>query len=565
MLFLMIKISLEQNTIQAAFNYHEDYIKRMRLVPGAKFNRKKTCWEIPFKSFSSLEKTFKGEIVYITPRFVITGEPEKNYHSDIIPVNDIPTALPLYNFQKFGSSFLYQRSQQEGFAFLCDATGIGKTPQALGARLLMAEKKSPLSTLVVTPAAIRHQWVADAIPKFLGDSASVVEVEDTQERRLKLYGTAEITVVSYEALLRDADQIPKNVQFDLVILDECQKIKNHQGKTYNALKRLFRRMPNVVYFFLTATPMMNDLNELYALFELAKPGFFGSYHKFSKNHIRIDFSPGYPRLIGYKNLDELAAKIGPYILRRTEDHPEVAAALPKLVTQNLYVEPSEQQKKVHKAIHDKWTELMEKRKYAREPELIGILDARCRGYTMLMQGAANDLRLFFMSTSKMAKKYAKMCSSFPSASPKIKYLAELVDDLLPQGKVVIFTCFERMAQLIVEALQKHNPGLFTGKNKDVRDNELRRFWNDPNCRVLVLTDAGGVGLNIQKARFLINFDPHWSPGQIEQRYGRIKRFGSEHSSILAINLISRGTIDERILAALERKDDVFKAVITTSN
>lgn len=563
----MIKVTLqkESNILDVSFNYARDYVRRIRSVPGAKVGNNQTSWSVPLESFPILERLFKGELVYVTPRFVITGEPEINYHADIVPAEQINTVVPLYEFQRFGSSFLYQRTLEEGFAFLCDSTGVGKSPQALGARLLLTEKISPLPTLVITPAAVRHQWVIDAIPKFLGNDVDVVEVEGTQKQRLKLYGSAEITVANYEALLRDADLLPKDVKFKLIIMDECQKLKNRTGKTHRAIKRMLKRMPDHICFFLTATPMMNDLDELYALFELARPGFFGKYSNFRDTYIRNDYTYGYPRLIGYRNLDQLSAMIAPFILRRTEEHPEVAAALPKLVTQNLYIEPSAQQIQIHNVIHDEWIGAMEKRRRAKTPEDILDLEARCRGYMVLMQGAADDLRLFFVSTSKMVEKYREMCTSPPSPSPKLTYLTEIVDDLIPQGKVVVFTCFERMARLIAAALKKYNPGLFTGKNKDVRDSELKRFWDDPNCRVLVLTDAGGVGLNIQKARFLINFDLHWSPGQLEQRYGRFKRFGSEYSSILAINLISRGTIDERILASLERKEDVFKTVLVANN
>jgi len=553
----MIKITLlEEEMLQVVFNYYEEYITKMRLVPGARFNQRRKCWEVPLKSFPVLEKIFKGEIVYVTPRSVISGQPEPNHHSDIVEIKNIHTALPLYDFQKFGASFLYQRAKQNGFAFLCDATGIGKTAQALGALLLL----SPKRTLVVTPAAVRHQWAADAIPKFL-KKADVVEVEGPQQQRLKLYGAAEITVANYEALLRDADRIPKDVRFELIILDECQKVKNHQGKTYGALKRLLRRM-SPICFFLTATPMMNNLDELYALFELASPGFFGKYSAYAREYMRIDYSPGYPRLIGYRNLDQLTEKIAPYILRRTERHPEVASALPQLSVQNVYIEPSGQQKRVHAAIYSEWKKAVEEQRLCRDTA--EEIEARCRGYIMLMQGAADDLRLFHMSDSKMAQKYIEICPS-PAPSPKLMYLTEMVADLVPQGKVAIFTCFERMARLIADALKAYNPALFTGKNKAFRNEELKRFWHDSFCRVLVLTDAGGVGLNIQRARFLVNFDLPWSPGQLEQRYGRIKRFGGCYSSIVGINLISRDMIDERIFAALEQKQEILKTILAAAS
>lgn len=564
----MLKVTYTppEESFAVSFNYDPDYLSRIKRIPGARFDPATKQWRIGLDRLAEFERLFRGEIVYETPRAVITGEPEgASYHADIAPA-DVPTATPLYEFQKFGAAFLARRALQEGFAFLCDSTGIGKTCQALGARLLLMRElgADSLPTLVVTPAAVRHQWVVDAVPKFLGNAAGVVEVEGEQAQRLALYGAAEITVVNYEALLRDADLLPKGLRFGLVILDECQRVKNRLGKTHRAVKRLLKRM-RPYCFLLTATPVMNDLDELYALFELARPGFFGKYSEFRERYMRIDYSRGWPRLIGYKNLDELAARVGPYILRRTEQHPEVASSLPALVVQNMYVEPDGIQRELHAALYDEWVKALEERAAAKDPQAVAELEALCRGYIVLMQGAADDPRLFLMSDSGMVKRYVSLCSQAKGPSPKLRTLAELVDDLAPQGKVLVFTCFERMARLIADALKKHNPALFTGKNKGGRQEELERFWSDSSCRVLVATDAGGTGLNIQCARFVVNYDLPWSPGQLDQRYGRIKRFGSGHRSVLAINLLTRGTMDERILAALERKEDVFRAVIAVAD
>jgi SNF2 family DNA or RNA helicase len=437
------------------------------------------------------------------------------------------------------------------------------TPQSLGAWLLLKDMlgTESLPTLVVTPAAVRHQWVVDAIPKFLGSDTDVVEVVGTQQQRLALYGTAEITVVNYEALMRDAELIPKDTKFALFVFDECQRLKNKSGVTYRAVKKLLKRMPGAFKFFLTATPLMNNLDELYALFELAQPGFFGKYSQFKQEHMKFVWTGKYPKLVGYKKLGMIAQKIAPHILRRTAEHPEVATALPEFVEQVLYVEPSPLQRQLHDLIYDDWLktqqELAKLEGPAREQA-----EVRCRGQIVLMQGAADDPRLFTMSSSRQTEYYLEHVGNIPdSPSPKLQALCELVNDLVPDGKVVIFTCFERMARLIHGALQQYNPALFTGKNKDEREVELKRFWQDPSCKVIVMTDAGGVGLNVQIARFLINFDLPWSPGQLEQRYGRIKRFGSQYRSVVVFNMLTLGTIDERIMQALQRKQEVFTALI----
>lgn len=229
------------------------------------------------------------------------------------------------------------------------------------------------------------------------------------------------------------------------------------------------------------------------------------------------------------------------------------------------MEPSLLQEQLHELIHDDWLraqqELSELKGFAREQA-----EARCRGYIVLMQGAADDPRLFTMSSSKQTEYYLNKVGNIPNtASPKLQSLCELVDDLVQEGKVVVFTCFERMARLIANELRQYHPALFTGKNKDDREEELSRFWQDPACKVIVMTDAGGVGLNVQVAKHLVNFDLPWSPGQLEQRYGRIKRFGSQHRSVTVFNMITQGSIDERILQALLRKQEVFSALVRPYN
>jgi len=564
---LQVSYIPDHSTFRVKCNYAPDYVRRLRRLQGARFDRSTSTWSVPLDQLGEFENLFRGEIVYSTPRFLLTGEPDLDpgYYSDVRSVDEIETRLPLYQFQKFGASFLAQRAVEHGFAFLCDETGIGKSAQALGARLLLMNvlARRDLKTLIACPAAVRRQWVVNTVPKFL-DSASMVEVCGKQKERLALYGSADISVVNYEALMRDASLLLKKLKFGLVILDEAQRLKNRTGKTHKAVFNMLKKMGRPYVFFLTATPVMNDLDELYALFRLGDPNFFGTYTSFRDRYMRVDYSAGYPRLIGYRNLDELNEKVGPFILRRTSQHPEVASSLPDLVVQNYYVEPSPVQKEVHAGLYADWVKATADCHATRSWTDREQAEALCRGLIVMMQGVADHPHLLLMTDSKLAKPYQGTCR-LARGSPKLDQLCELVDDIAPDNKVVIFTQFERMARLIHKALSKYNPALYAGTNLDTREGELERFRTDPLCRVIVITDAGGTGIDLQVARHLINFDLPWSPGQLDQRYGRIKRFGSAYDTIFAINLVMSDLIDERILQALERKEDVFKAVVTATN
>lgn len=558
----MLRVSAVEGNpsiVHVTCSYVQSYVQRLRSLPGVTFDRAAKRWLVPVLYLDDLERLFKGELVYVTPRHVLRNEPPPHlpYYDDVV-TGPVPGLLcPLYDFQVLGAHFLAQRAQKHGFAFLCDAPGLGKTPQALAAIQLLAPERA----LIVTPASVRHQWVADAIPKFLGD-VDAVEVCGEPAERHALYSCSFLTVVNYEALLRDVDVILRQ-RYDLLIFDEAQRLKARAGKTHRAAARLASRPWVRARLFLTATPLMNELEELYALFKLADPSILGKYADFKNRYLWYDYGKGYPRLVGYRNLDTLTELVAPFILRRTIDLPEVAGQLPKLVVQNLYVDPTPLQRRLHEQISHTYADALEKRTNALRRgdwSAANRYDAVCQGCLMLLLGASDSPALFLQSTSSLVKPYVDLCRG-ASGSPKLSLLLELLADLTPQAKVIVFTCFERMARMIYQAAAAFRPALYTGQNLAGRDGELTRFRTDPSCRVLVSTDAGGVGLNLQVAWYLVNYDLPWSPGQLEQRYGRIQRFGSAADTVFAINLLTRGMIDEQILAALERKEDVFRAVI----
>lgn len=432
------------------------------------------------------------------------------------------------------------------------------SPQALATSLLL----NPKRTLIVSPASVRHQWAVDTVPKFLGD-VDITEVRGDSEKRKKLYGVSPFTVVNYEALLRDIDYlIGSKMGYELVIFDECQRLKNNTGLTHRAAYKLVKKIEGRI--FLTATPLMNELEELHALFRIAKPKVLGKLSDFRKEHMIYEYR-GYPKLIGYKNLDVLTDKVMPYILRRTSDLPEVAGVLPELVVTSHYVTPTDLQRRIHEELYTEWQQCCEYQSNALRKgdfETAEKYDSMSKGYIVLMLGISDAPALFNMSTSKMiSDKYKQMCRNI-KGSPKLSLLKELVEDFIPTSKVVVFTQFERMSRLIYNTLSPlTDVALYTGENLVTRDADMDRFKTNPDCRVIVMTDAGGVGINLQVAHYLINYDLPWSPGQLQQRYGRIKRIGSTANTVFAINLVTRELIDERIVATLEKKEDISGTVI----
>lgn len=559
----MIRVTEVGAFLRLECNYAPDYVTRFRKILGSEFFKTPPHWLIPKIMYPALDDLFPGELVYITPHHEIAGEPAPHepWYDDIVTQTITGIACELFPFQQFGASFLAQRTAEVGFAFLCDDTGVGKSPQALAALLLLQQTTEIKRTLVVTAASVKRQWVIDVIPKFLGP-VDVVEVRGRPKKRQKQYQEpVAFTVVNYELIREDIELILKE-KWDLVIWDECQYMRTNTGVTHRAGRRMGRRIPH--QFFLTASVLMHDLEDLHALFSIADEGRLGTVAEFRQSYIRYDYSNLWPKLIGYRNLDELTSRVAPFILRRTDSDPEVAKYLPKIITQNHYVDMDTVQKALYEQLNPAWEAAKDDLIAAyqsKNMDLIRRADNRCRGIIVLKQGAANSPQLFTMSDSPMVKPYRDLCVN-ARVTPKMKLIKHLVSEFAAKGeKILIFTQFERMARLMHEYLADTNPALFAGTNKKVREDEKLRFLIDPACLTMVSTDAGGVGLNLQVARCLINIDLLWNPGQADQRKGRIRRMFATHRSILVLNIITRNSIDEQILETNTNRRGLFKTII----
>jgi hypothetical protein len=447
-------------------------------------------------------------------------------HLDLIKV-------PLYPYQMRGALFAAYR----GRCILGDDMGLGKTAQSLAAVELMAKERGVERVLVVAPASVKYQWETE-IRKFTDRPVQVIE-GGTQARRTQYTQPTFYRLVNYEQVLRDRDEL-NAWHPDLIVLDEAQRIKNWEAKVSRAVKKLRSRFALV----LTGTPLENKLEELYSIVAFVDDRRLGPAFQFLHEHRVLDEQG---KVIAYRNLDKVREKLEPILLRRTR--AEVLSQLPERTDNTVYVELTDAQRGPYADQQATLARLLQK-KYLTEVDRRRIL------------GCITNLRMLCDSTFLYDKQ--------TNVSPKLEELGERLRELVLEGphKVVVFSQWElmlRKAAEVVEGLKIGHTLLHGGVPGKDRRGLLDRFREDPEHRVFLSTDAGGTGLNLQAADTLINLDLPWNPAVLEQRIARVHRMG-QHRPVQVLNLITRGTIEERVLRTLERKRTLFDGLFAgTSN
>lgn len=446
----------------------------------------------------------------------------------------------LYPYQQEGAMHL----AFGGRAMLADDMGLGKTVQAIAAAALLKELRDIQKAVIICPASLKHQWARE-IRRFT--SLSVTVVEGTLLERRKLYREPTFfKIINYELVRHDQDELFK-LRPDLLILDEAQRIKNWRAKTAQMVKAL----PSRYAFVLTGTPLENRIDELYSIFQFLDPRILGPLWHFNDQFYDLEKRPnGTYKVLGYKNLNQLRDLIAPHVLRRTRD--EVLKDLPPRTDNNYFVEMSDPQWKAYNEFKESLAKLIAKAQRApltpKEREILLMCLIKMRLICDAL--ALHDKELPPGEQER--------------TGPKLGELEEiLTEDIASNGhKAVIFSQWATMLALTEPIIQRVGLGYvkLTGDVPSTKRGELiQQFFDDPQCRVFLSTDAGGVGLNLQAASLVINLDLPWNPAVLEQRIARAHRHG-QPSSVQVINLVAKDTIEERMLDTLAAKKNVFASI-----
>ena len=444
--------------------------------------------------------------------------------------------LSLYPYQQSGMLHLALNER----ALLSDEMGLGKTIQAIAACELLRRTQNIKTVLVVATASLKTEW-EEQILKCIDLPYLIIYGERAQ--RLKQYQQSSFFyVTNYEQMMADAEDVQRWIKPDVIILDEAQRIKNWQTKTAHAIKQLQSRYA----FVLTGTPLENRIDDIYSIVQFLDPGFFGPLFRFNRDYYELN-DKGKP--IAYKNLDQLHQRLQPLLLRRCKK--DVETELPPATTQEFFVTMTEEQKTRYEEQQSRVSRLA---KLAERRPLTPDEEKRLRIHLASMR--------MLCDTPYILDPKCRDC-------PKLIELESILEEVLEdtQSKVIIFSEWERMLQLVRELAQKMGIGAawHTGSvPQKKRRQEINRFKQDVHCRLFLSTDSGSVGLNLQVANVVINLDLPWNPAKLAQRIARAWRKHQERS-VQVINLITEHSIEHRMVHILSEKQNLAQGVLHGDN
>lgn len=420
-----------------------------------------------------------------------------------------------------------------GRAVLADDMGLGKTIQGIGMAELLSRHAPVSKVLVICPASLKSQWRLE-IKRFSTRSCQLV-LGSAKERPAQYDSDSFFTLCNYEQVLRDFLSIER-VRWDLIILDEGQRIKNWEAKT----SRIVKALKSPFALVLSGTPLENRLDDLFSVVEFIDDRRLGPAFRFFNRHKVVDEKG---KLLGYQNLDELRTKLKPILLRRTRKG--VIKEMPPRTTRVLRIPPTEEQLDLQKG-HRQIIQTIIQKKYLTEMDLLRLQKA-----LLMCRMCANSTFL----VDKQA----------PGYSSKLEELDQLLDRLKAEEdrKIVLFSEWTTMLNLIEPMLveQKLNFVRLDGSvPQKKRQGLMHQFQNDPACKLFITTNAGSTGLNLQAANTVINVDLPWNPAVLEQRISRAHRMGQKRP-VQVFLLVTKDTLEENLLATLSAKHELALAVL----
>ena len=579
----MLTVTQSQDGQYLLIKAHYYYTQRIKNLPSAVWNPDGKFWQINKCYALNLEREFHDEIYYKTPEWVIFNKPKPDYSSlYVLDKNIIAPELQqpykLYDYQDFGVRFAIDRINKHGFCIIADGCGLGKTPTAISVICHMIKNKNIGKILIVCKKSIKSQW-QEEIKKFTDIELThdIWITGDTVKKRQKVYSEINkssngILITNYQTFLNDAYEL-SYLNFGFVVVDEAHCCSGYNTKTNNAMKKVISGIPCL---FLTGTPVMNKPEQAYGIVNIANPNYFCPWKTFKQEFIVEQFQGNYTATIGVKNLSKLRSMIQDVMIRRTEY--EVSVSLPKTIETNINCPLDNTQKTLIAEINNKREMLLQEfetliNQYNKNPnknlhERMQQTDAQIKGLIAATQATADDPRMFQMSTSKyLQKNFLQFIPNNYKQSSKMEKLVDIVNNIVDSGyKVIIFTKFRTSALLIQNQLQKDlkvNVVLYTGQENDSqRNTNISLFKNDDDYPVLIATEAGAEGINLQIARYLINFNLPDTAAIYTQRIGRIRRVSSTFNNVIVYNLITENSKDAERWTNIENNKNLEGALVS---
>ena len=449
------------------------------------------------------------------------------------PQHLIPILRP---YQTSGFQWLNYLHDVQWGGILADDMGLGKTIQTLSFLQHLKEKNGKLLALVVCPTTLLYNW-QNELKKFTPSLTHHIHHGGSRKKALLKDTSIEVIITTYGTLRSDIKMFVE-VNFDYVILDESQAIKNPASKITKAACLL--KATNKLC--LSGTPLQNNTFDIYAQMNFLNPGMLGTEEYFKHN-----FSMPIDKFDEQEQKEHLRKFVFPFILRRTKE--QVAKDLPEKQEMVLYCEMAEEQRKIYEAYRNDYRD-----------KLIGMVEEKGiqKSQLSILQGLMK-LRQICDSPAILKDE------SYPNDSVKLTELTREIAENIGGHKALVFSQFLGMLSLIKEELKKLgiDHEYFDGSSTiQDRERAIERFQNDDNCRVFLISlKAGGVGLNLTAADYVYIVDPWWNPAVEQQAIDRTHRIG-QTKNIFAYRMICNDTVEDKILKLQERKKSLAKELIS---
>jgi len=510
--------------------------------------------------FSLLNKNIKGISASL-----------KNNVFQLIGQNIQPEKVPdgiraeLRNYQIEGYSWLYRLYKNGLGGCLADDMGLGKTLQTLtilqrtridykpedeiltglqpkpGQLSLfedhITETRSEYKTsLIVVPTSLVHNWLNEAT-RFVPGLSIVTYVGSGRKNIHELYGHCDIILTSYGILRNDLEHF-LSFKFLFLVLDESQMIKNPGSKTYQSAIQLKAEHR----IALTGTPIENSLTDMWAQMNFLNSGLLGNLSFFQS-----EFQFPVEKNNDVKKKDKLLKLISPFVMRRTK--MQVEPELPPIGEQIIFCDMDDAQEQYYEREKSKARNLLMEK--LSQPEFNRSAIVILQSLTKLRQ---------------IANHPSLIDENYFSGSGKYNEITRNLQSLLLEGhKTLVFSSFVKHLDIIASHLDQQGIpyAWLTGETRD-REAEIKKFQNDPECYFFLISlKAGGVGLNLTAAEYVLILDPWWNPASEMQAISRTHRIG-QHKHIFVYRFISRNTLEEKIIKLQERKTKLADAFVNNS-
>lgn len=492
----------------------------------------------------------------------------------------------LYGFQEEARKFMVDR----GRVLVAYEMGLGKTVITIAAIEDLIDDGTVSCGLVITPSSLKYQWERQ-IEKFT-DGATVMVVDGTPMQRERQYSEAlsgeyDYIILNYEQVVNDWDFV-RHLPRDFVVCDEVTAIKGFKAKRSRRVKKLQADF----LFGLSGQPIENKPEEAFSIMEWIDPEVLGRFDIFDKAFIVRNH---WGKVERYRNLPTFGKKMAEAMVRKKRTDPDVRDQLPKVSEESHLIQFDAAGATLYRTIaaalendlaqamsmfstFDLWGhysgkgedtsanwirgEIMSKltclRMLCDHGELLRISAAMYTGHAEAGTGVQGG------SKYAAALQTAGKLSRLPKSPPKMTACMETIEEILsaaPENKIVLFSFFKATLRLLQDATAALCGSVrFTGDmTAKARDDAKMKFQADPYCRLFLSSDAGGYGVDLPEANYIINYDMPWSAGKLDQRNSRIVRLSSEFEAVTVINFLMQGSIEERQYDMLVQKRKIASA------